>query len=333
MTTGTELEALAAICAAVDDVIDGDPAVRERVSRIPGLGDVAGASFAAVVLPPLGGSTGSRGGDAPSVDEALVQLAAIPTRGDAAAARLLAIAGLVNADPAYGRGGAKRDLVLPALTGGDRDLAKLAPTLLHQMERAPTSVELRPATVEASILRVVLPGGDVDPASAFRTDFIRPGRTLEDMKRVLNPENWPRCCRWWSRMVLKDPAGGRPHYRETVAESIGFLKVEVCLQFVQAEGPDVISLDYRMCDVAAHQPEDPRVVKDEGWIVAEKHDDGVRVLTKKPVRFADTIGGRSLVPTAAGLGYGMLAEELVDSCLDCGNAEVKWAPVEVTDGR
>jgi hypothetical protein len=51
------------------------------------------------------------------------------------------------------------------------------------------------------------------------------------------------------------------------------------------------------------------------------------------VRFADTIGGRSLVPTAAGLGYGMLAEELVDSCLDCGNAEVKWAPVEVTDGR
>jgi hypothetical protein len=133
-------------------------------------------------------------------------------------------------------------------------------------------------------------------------------------------------------MVLQDRAGGRPHYRETVAEGIGFLKVEVCLQFVQTESPDEVVLDYRMCDVAAHQPQIPRVVVDEGWIVGQRHDDGVRILTSKRVLFADTIGGRSLVPTAVGLGYGMLAEELVDSCLECETAELKWAPVEVSDG-
>src|SRR5262245_53169164 len=148
------------------------------------------------------------------------------------------------------------------------------------------------------------------------------------MNRVLNPENWPRCCHWWSRMVAQQAAGGPPHYRETVAENLGFLKVEVCLRFIQSESLDEIVLDFRMCDVAAHQPEVPRVVVDEGWIVAQKQDEGVRVLTSKRVRFADTIGGQSLVPTAGGLGYGVLAEELVDSCLDCQSAELKWAPVE-----
>jgi hypothetical protein len=332
--TMTEFEALASICAAVGDVIDGDPAVRERVSGVLAHGDRAAATLATPTPPGPGDSPGSDTDVLPSVDQALTQLAGIPARGDAATTRLLAIAGLVNADPAFRREGAKRDLVLPALTGGDLAPAELAPQLLDQMERAETNDDLlRAAAVNANLARVVIRGGDVDPVPTFQTDFVRRGRTLEDMKRVLNPENWPRCCRWWSQMALQDPAGGRPHYRETVAENIGFLKVEVCLQFVQAEGPDEIVLDYKKCRVAAHQPAIPRVVVDEGWIVGRRHDDGVQVLTSKRVLFADTIGGRSLVPTAVGLGYGMVAEELVDSCLECETAKVKWAPVEGSDGR
>jgi hypothetical protein len=333
MTTVTEFEALASICAAVGDAIDGDPALRERISRVLGIGDRAAANFEDLTPPDPGNSPGAGTDELPSVDEALSQLAAVPARGDAAATRLLAIAGLVNADPAYGPGGTKRNLVLPALTGGDLALAEVASDLLDQVERAQTNDDLRAATVNANLTRVVIGGVDVDPVPTFQTDFVRRDRTLDDVKLVLNPENWPRCCRWWSQMVLQGPAGSRPHYRETVAENIGFLKVEVCLQFVQAESPDEISLDYRMCDVAAHQPQNPRVVVDEGWIVGQRHDDGVRILTSKRVLFADTIGGRSLVPTAVGLGYGMLAEELVDSCLGCETAELKWAPVEVSDGR
>ena len=331
MTTVTEFEALASICAAVGDAIDGDPALRDRVARVLGIGDRAAANFEDLAPPDPLNPPGVGTDELPSVDQALAQLAAVPARGDAAATRLLAIAGLVNADPAYGPGGAKRNLVLPALTGGDLALAELAPELLDQVERAQTNDDLRAATVNANLTRVVI-GGDVDPVPTFKTDFVRRARTLDDVKLVLNPENWPRCCRWWSQMVLQDRAGGRPHYRETVAEGIGFLKVEVCLQFVQTESPDEVVLDYRMCDVAAHQPVNRRVVVDEGWIVGQRHDDGVRILTSKRVLFADTIGGRSLVPTAVGLGYGMLAEELVDSCLECETAELKWAPVEVSDG-
>jgi hypothetical protein len=326
----TEFEALASICAAVGDAIDGDPALRDRIARVLGIGDRAAAGFEDLTGDPRT-APGLGSDELPSVDEALVQLAAIPARGDAAATRLLAIAGLVNADPAYGPGGAKRDLVLPALTGGDLAVAELAPELLDQVERAQTNADLRTATVNANLTRVVI-GGDVDPVPTFQTNFVRRARTLEDVKLVLNPENWPRCCRWWSQMVLQDRADGRPHYRETVAENIGFLKVEVCLQFVQAESPDEVTLDYRKCNVAAHQPQIPRVVVDEGWIVGRRRDDGVQILTSKRVLFADTIGGRSLVPTAVGLGYGMLAEELVDSCLDCETAERKWAPVEGSDG-
>lgn len=331
MTTVTEFEALASICAAVGDAIDGDPALRDRVARVLGIGDRVAANFEDLAPPDPLNPPGVGTDELPSVDQALAQLAAVPARGDAAATRLLAIAGLVNADPAYGPGGAKRNLVLPALTGGDLALAELAPELLDQVERAQTNDDLRAATVNANLTRVVI-GGDVDPVPTFKTDFVRRARTLDDVKLVLNPENWPRCCRWWSEMVLQDRAGGRPHYRETVAENIGFLMVEVCLQFVQTESPDEVVLDYRMCDVAAHQPVNRRVVVDEGWIVGQRHDDGVRILTSKRVLFADTIGGRSLVPTAVGLGYGMLAEELVDSCLECETAELKWAPVEVSDG-
>jgi hypothetical protein len=331
MTTVTEFEALASICAAVGDAIDGDPALRDRVARVLGIGDRAAANFEDLAPPDPLNPPGVGTDELPSVDQALAQLAAVPARGDAAATRLLAIAGLVNADPSYGPDGAKRNLVLPALTGGDLALAELAPELLDQVERAQTNDDLRAATVNANLTRVVI-GGDVDPVPTFKTDFVRRARTLDDVKLVLNPENWPRCCRWWSQMVLQDRAGGRPHYRETVAEGIGFLKVEVCLQFVQTESPDEVVLDYRMCDVAAHQPVNRRVVVDEGWIVGQRHDDGVRILTSKRVLFADTIGGRSLVPTAVGLGYGMLAEELVDSCLECETAELKWAPVEVSDG-
>jgi hypothetical protein len=330
MTTVTEFEALASICAAVGDAIDGDPALGDRIARVLGIGDRAVARFEDLTPGP-GNPPGLGTDELPSVDEALVELAAIPARGDAAATRLLAIAGLVNADPAYGRGGTKRNLVLPALTGGDLAVAELAPELLDQVERAQTNDDLRAATVDANLTRVVI-GGDVDPVPTFQTDFVRRGRTLEDVKLVLNPENWPRCCRWWSKMVLQDSAGGRPHYRETVAQEIGFLKVEVCLQFVQIESPDEVTLDYRMCDIAAHQPQNPRVAVDEGWIVGRRHDDGVRILTSKRVLFSDTIGGRSLVPTAVGLGYGMLAEELVDSCMECETAEPKWAPVEGSDG-
>jgi hypothetical protein len=337
MTTVTEFEALASICAAVGDAIDGDPALRDPISKVLGIGGRAAANVEYPMPDPRNSpgarSPGAGTDDLPSVDEALGLLAAVPARGDAAATRVLAIAGLVHADPAYGPGGAKRSLVLPALSGGDPALAELAPDLLEQVGRAQTNDDLRAVMVDTNLTRVVIGGIDVDPVPTFQTDFVRRGRTVEDVKLVLNPENWPRCCRWWSRMVLQDSAGGRPHYRETVADSIGFLKVDVCLQFVQAESPDEVVLDYRKCDVAAHQPQNPRVVVDEGWIVGRRHDAGVRILTSKRVLFADTIGGRSLVPTAVGLGYGMLAEELVDGCLGCETAEPKWAPVEVSDGR
>ena len=330
MTTMTEFEALASICSAVSNVIDDDPEVRERVSRVLRLGDRTAATFAAV-SPPNVPDPGPEG--LPSVDEALAHLGGVPARGDAAATRLLAIAGLVCVDPTYGRNGAKSALTLRALTGGDLAVDELAPELLDQMERAETNDALRAVTVNENLVRVPLPGGDVDLVATFQTDFVRRGRTLDDMKLVLNPENWARCSSWWSDMVLVDAGGGRPHYREIVAENVGFLKVEVCLQFVQAEGPGEIALDYRKCAVEEHQPENCRVVVDEGWLVAKQREDGVQVLTSKRVQFADTIGGRSLVPTAVGLGYGMLAEELVDSCLACEAAELKWAPVEVTDGR
>jgi hypothetical protein len=167
MTTVTEFEALASICAAVGDAIDGDPALRDRIARVLGIGDRAAASFEDLTPPDPPNPPALVTDELPSVDEALVELAAIPPRGDAAATRLLAIAGLVNADPAYGPGGTKRNLVLPALTGGDLAVSEFAPELLDQVERAQTNDDLRAATVNANLGRVAV-GGDVDPVPTRR---------------------------------------------------------------------------------------------------------------------------------------------------------------------
>jgi hypothetical protein len=176
-------------------------------------------------------------------------------------------------------------------------------------------------------------GATVHAVATLKTGVFCPGRTLDDVKVVLAPENWLRCFGdWWREMRLVDPANGRPHYREKVSGKVRFLTVEVCLQFVQSEGPGVAVLDYMMCDVDAHQPVDCRVTVDEGWILAEQFPNGVRVTTSKRVRFNDPIGGESLVVAADSLGYGAVARDLVSACLDCDTAVRNWSPVEAFDG-
>ena len=317
----TETEALLGICAAVDRAVEADPASRQRVASVLGLDDAADVA---------GVGAGRRERherlrtSLPSVDDALAALRDIPAVGDWATSRLLTLAALEAAEPARTQDDVRTELVAAALAGGDLAPPGVELELLGAVRRLPTRKDLVATCVGMC---------NVDFVGTFRNELTYPGRTLDDAKAVLNPENWRTCFGdWWCEMRLVDEAGGRPHYCETVACQVGFLTVEACLQFVQSEGPgEVLVLDYRKCGVEEHQPERSGVVVDEGWIVAERVADGVQFTTSKRVQFDDPISGESLVMAACGLGYGDQVRKLVDKCLSCKEAVKRWEPVEVSD--
>jgi hypothetical protein len=61
--------------------------------------------------------------------------------------------------------------------------------------------------------------------------------------------------------------------------------------------------------------------------------DEVSITTSKRIRFADPFNdGPFLSVSALGLGYRDLANELVNTCVGCDDAET-WEPEEVGDGR
>jgi hypothetical protein len=316
----TEIQALAGICAAIDSAMRADPARQAAVTSVLGLDEVPG------YRPPRRRRRGEPSPELaglPSVDEALTHLTTTSLDLDSAASTVLAVAGLVKAMPDRARDGSRHDLVARVLERGE--LKPRAPDA-----DVPMGVDRLRRRVDA--VRVVNRLGlDVDAVATFKTSFMCRGFTLDDVKLVLSPRNWT-CSDHWEEMTPVNRAGGRLHYRERVALAHGVdaLTVEACLEFVQSEEPGRVAvLDYKRCDVDEHH-KDTGVLVDEGWLVAEPVDGGVRITTSKRVQFADeTIDGLSLVMIGCGLGYGRVAREFIEACLRCKKAEPRWNPLEV----
>jgi hypothetical protein len=328
----TEIEALAAICVAVDRATADDPARRADVGRVLGL---EGAAARAWSRADRRHAAGDALAGLPEVDDALAALAQVSPGGDMALSRALAIGALAHADPAYGPRGASGQRAAGLLVGGDLAPDGLGLDLLNGLEQEDSYTGvIRYLATNTGLLRVLVGPGNVDPVASFVTPpALVFGATLDKVKLVLNPENWPRCYRsHWSAMSPREPSGVQKHYRETVSLGHGLeaFTVEACLLFVQSQGPDDVAvLDYKLCSVDEHH-EGSGVVVDEGWIVAAPTTDGVRVTTSKRVQFADmTVEGPSLVLTGCGLGYGDLARGLIDACLRCKQAVLSWYPMEV----
>jgi hypothetical protein len=261
----------------------------------------------------------------PALDDALARLAEIPAHADLEDARRVALAGLAESQSDYGPGGAKSDLVVRALAG------------VTSQDRGPEAFGLLlPVDTVGTLRRKVVGPGNVDAVTRLHTELgPLTGLSLDDVKPVLNPVNWLRCFpKWWTGMTRQDASGNRPHYLEEVAGWSQALRVSVCLEFLQSEGPGpVATLQFMKCKVADHQPPDCRVVLDTGFVMAREADEGVLLTTSKTIQFADPFNdGVWLSAFAPGFGYSDIARELVTSCLRCPDADKRWEPVEVVHG-
>jgi hypothetical protein len=243
----------------------------------------------------------------PSLDQALARLAEIRAHEDLAAARRVALDGLVRVDPDYGPGGPKADLV-------DRALARVGP--VRDMD----------ANVTATLFRRRVAPGNVDFVTNVQMELPIKGRSLDDVEPVLNPVNWFRCYKkWWTGMRSMDPGRSQRHYREEVAGWSPTLKVDVCLQFLRRQRPGahgpMHTLEFEKCPVEDHQPDDCRVSFDTGFLMAEQRPSGVLLTTSKSIQFAGPFDdGVSLAVSAPSLGYREIAEELVHACISCKDA-------------
>jgi hypothetical protein len=269
---------------------------------------------------------GRPGPEFPSLDDALARLADISAEGNLAVTRRLALENLLRAQPDLAAEGATRDLAGRALAAGGMLVADPVRVLLDDSARVRAPGRLR---------RVITGEGDVDAVAVVATTVRRPAPSFDKAKRVLNPVNWLQCYgKWWTGMTLKASEPDRRHYREEVAGWAPSLKVDICLQFVRSNEPgEVATLEFKLCQIEDHQPPLLRVVVDEGSVEVKRVGDEVSITTSKRIQFADPFNdGPFLAVSAPALGYRDLAEELVDACIGCDQAET-WEPGEVGDGR
>ncbi|CAN5783788.1 hypothetical protein BH10ACT9_BH10ACT9_46360 [soil metagenome] len=182
--------------------------------------------------------------------------------------------------------------------------------------------------------------------STIYTDHPEPGLTVADVRRILNPRNWPKCCDFFHEVTQQDPGvtvHGWTRILETISPEPDDYLLKTALLFYYGEFDDGgIYLNY---DVDPSKQDDSGLVEvDSGyiWVTKLKPDEelGVRIRTSKQER----VNGLSPTATSAlacHLGWGQIsrdmlagkAREVVDAIskgLDPADADARFFPFEVS---
>lgn len=151
--------------------------------------------------------------------------------------------------------------------------------------------------------------------SSLVTKFC-PALTIEQVRPLLDPGNWPRLCELWRSMERLAPAepGGPRRYLEVMGQpATDGWQLRTCLEFVLRERVNgTASLGYRL---SRDQTEgDGRVVVDEGSILVRRHGGRVCVTTAKRLRFAGVNLPASVAEIMRSLGYAAIGEDMVLAC-------------------
>ena len=284
----------------------------------------------------------------PPVERALTRMAEEEPEGLLRSRRLLALAALARADARYRDYEDRRPLLVRALQPltreedfgqADRLLEVLSDPGwgLDQWGEMAVAVELLDdqtagQTVPPCSGELVWAGrpGDRDPVPVLQTHFCLPDLRIEDLKRYLDPANWPTCNPLWKRMTQCNPGEYPPQYLEVISlarERGSAWELRTCLTFTTRNlTPDgsVVAVEYRLCE--ERPPEDNRRVSvDEGTIVARQRGNDVCIDTSKKVQFATPIDGPALAMVVCALGWNAHAQAMVYTCIHGGKVpKAEW---------
>lgn len=152
--------------------------------------------------------------------------------------------------------------------------------------------------------------------SSLVTKFCPPALTLDQVRPLLDPGNWPRLCDLWRSMERLDPVEpmGPRRYLEVMGQpATGGWQLRTCLEFVLRErATGTASLGYRLS--TDQTGGDGRVVVDEGSILVRRQGGRVCVTTAKRLRFAGLNLPASTAVIMRALGYAAIGEDMVLAC-------------------
>ena len=332
----SELQDLLGLYAAIDHAVVDDPGLAEVVAPYIGAYTSPEAvGWADQLEAAFGPGTSS------VVTDALQNLAATPARGRPAARRLLALAVLARVRPDLLETGPgvthsiHDALAVDGLAGDLTNAPALVELLLDDTlftslaawddllaaalddGRIPAHLALQADAPPCSGHAVPVPGGaDPYPAAQFTTSFTTDQITMQQAMRFLEPSNWPGCSDFWCDMTQ---VGEAPHgvrtYREVVSVGCGdpaAWTAETYLDFVTTTLGHVALVSYDLSP--SHRSPDGQIVVDNGWLIVEQVQAGIRVRSRKVVKFAHPFAAPTLAAIMCPLGYASAGEDLLFGC-------------------
>jgi hypothetical protein len=355
-----EISDLIGIYGAIERAVISDPARRAAVAQVlPIYGDVSVEDvdefkwfdqFEAWAKEKAGEESDES--PIPALDDALKDLAHIPAEGRMRARRMLAIAALARAIPAYRdrrrtEGKLARDaLQFAGITADSRKLASLhrlltddsqdlalsaddwwdervLPPAAKILGERPEFIGHRPCTAGLVRVPVSVPGHGSVLATALKTEFETTAVDFDRAVRFLDPSHWPGCSGFWCEMSLVGtlPSGAR-HFHEVVSldcphkASTWSISAELAFTNNTFANPRVAATEYHL--VAPHPFANDDVLVDAGVLTVEELSpppaSRLRVTTTKRVYFTKNFPGPGMSIFMCAIGYAAVAEDFVLTC-------------------
>jgi hypothetical protein len=153
------------------------------------------------------------------------------------------------------------------------------------------------------------------PATALETSFVTPDLSFEQACRVLNPENWTRSPFWCGMRPVPTTSTTSRRYHETVSldcdhpQDTWTISTDLDFTWQLDLGNGRAGTQYRLPE---GQPlKDDAVLVDEGSLLVETVDGGVRVHVTKRVLLSGPFDGAGLSLMMCALGFDTALKELV----------------------
>lgn len=155
--------------------------------------------------------------------------------------------------------------------------------------------------------------------AVLKAEYFRDELGLDDVKAVIDPLNWHRCCRFFCDMQ-PIPATPDSYGWSRVLESVSTLcgvvpgyRLKTAIKYWKGERPGGAYINYDVDDNRAKTGDDRYALVDRGYLSFEEDGTGVRIRTLKEVKFAGMHPVATIMFAIVG-GYAAIGEDMLVGC-------------------
>lgn len=313
--------------------LSNDPAQTEFPDRAEALSEIAGLR-----TPPT--DTGVRGESTISPPEIVRFLYVMgahcqlrsPAEEDELFANALAIAVPGRTATEQDAGGrALLEIFTSGLRGGGDFSAAIAAAAAHQppLVSAQVAALVSNTRVDTTI-RYDHCGNEY---AVISVEYANDPVSVAQIKRVVDPLNWKRCCQFFCDMRPLKPDSddyGWSRVLEVISTLCGGYSIKTAIKYWKADLPDGAYINYDLDDARTTTPDNGVVLVDRGFIRFENTATGMRIRTRKEVKFAGIPSVATIIFAIVG-GYASIGQSMLVGCaLNPPDDAIDWQPSRPT---